>query len=133
MATSANLPGGTPRTRAQFSDLNRAAKQNARDLNGLLALIETLELNLMFLDGVLPDSKAFRTSDFPNKDIWSKENLPDLLFYITLPPTVEKKKPKTFIRDDGVELKKFKVLPDYISIDTEGMLSISSDRPRLKI
>jgi hypothetical protein len=129
MAASNQLAGGTS-PKNQFSDLNRAAKQNARALNGMLNLSELLELNLIYLDGVLPPSKAFYTSDFPNKDIWSTDNLPELLFYLELPPNATKK-PKSFTRDDGVELKRFRVLPDYIAIDTEGTLSLLLLIPRL--
>ncbi len=53
--------------------------------------------------------------------MWSTENLPEVLFYLERPENPQLGiKPETIIRDDNVVLKKFDVLPDYISVDVDG-------------
>ena len=70
----------------------------------------------------MPPSPALYTSDFPNKDVWSADNLPAVLFYLQLPANpLHDIKPETFVRQDGLELRKFHILPDYISVDVEGL------------
>ena len=64
---------------------------------------------------------ALYTSNYPYKDAWSAENLPEVLFYLELPVNpLRDDVPDTFVRSDGVELRKFDVLPDYIAVDVEG-------------
>ena len=71
--------------------------------------------------GNLPSSPALFTSDFPNKEVWSAEHLPEILFYLERPENPQLgSKPETIVREDNVVLRKFEVLPDYISVDVEG-------------
>ena len=77
---------------------------------------------------MLPESPALTTSDFPHRDEWSKENLPDILFYITPPtspyasqrvlPLFENGIPVRSERD--VPIRDFEILPRHISVDVEG-------------
>jgi hypothetical protein len=69
----------------------------------------------------LPLSKALRTSAYPAKGLWSTDNLPEVLFFLQPKENPNHHvKPETRIRDDGVSLRHFDILPDYISVDIEG-------------
>jgi hypothetical protein len=71
--------------------------------------------------GILPSSKALRTSAYPAKGLWTVDNLPEVLFYLQPKPNPNHHvKPETRIRDDGVTIRHFEILPDYLSVDVEG-------------
>jgi hypothetical protein len=106
----------------KWVDLNWRAKEEAKKKNGKQWSISSLTSDTDILaGGVLPYSRALVTSDFPNRDVWSIDNLPEVLFYLQLPANpLHDVKPEPYVRQDGRELRRFEVLPDYISVDVEG-------------
>ncbi|RMZ78589.1 hypothetical protein DV738_g3774, partial [Chaetothyriales sp. CBS 135597] len=99
--------------------VRRPSRLSSQDRNNWEALAEAAKSN----GGQPPYSISLVTSEFPNDKIWSEENLPTILFYLT-PPTsaYDGQAIHTFLRDDGKRLRSFEVLPDRISIDIKGWL-----------
>jgi len=80
------------------------------------------------IGGVLPYSPALVTTEFPHCYEWSEENLPEILFYLVLPPSkyTDIKVPfleengKIVLNDERKPIRAFEVLPRHISLDVEG-------------
>ncbi|EXJ91335.1 hypothetical protein A1O1_04447 [Capronia coronata CBS 617.96] len=111
----------------KWVDINYDAKEAARTLNG----------------GTLPYSPALVTSDFPHKHEWSKDNLPEILFYL-VPPISRFSDMKVellvedgqrVLGDRGAPLRRFEILPRHISVDVEAGWLIETWRrldPRIR-
>lgn len=80
-------------------------------------------------DGKMPYSKALTTSSFPNDQVWSEDNLPDILFYIKPPtseyegqPVLPLKKNGKIVKVGGKAVRDFPILPRRISLEVPGWL-----------
>ena len=79
----------------------------------------------------MPYTISLVTSDFPHKDEWSEENLPEILFYIICPESkYAGMKVELLLGEDGQPvynseskpLRAFELLPRHISIEVPGWL-----------
>ena len=78
----------------------------------------------------MPFTRSLETSDFPHKDEWSADNLPAILFYITVPESKYANLPVQDLVEDGKIIKSdedntvrdFEILPRHISLDVPGWL-----------
>lgn len=78
----------------------------------------------------MPHTPALETSDHPMSREWSSENLPEILFYLTPPPSRFQGETVQYLRDEetgaivlseeGHHIKDFEILPRYISVEVEG-------------
>ncbi len=80
----------------------------------------------------MPYTPSLETTDFPHKDEWSENNLPEILFYIELPASIYEGLEKNPLLEDGKpvmsdgreprHIRDFEVLPRNISLDVPGWL-----------
>jgi hypothetical protein len=78
----------------------------------------------------MPETPALETSDHPLSREWSSENLPEILFYLSPPPSQYQGQAVQYLRDQQTgeiilseernQIKDFEILPRYISVEVEG-------------
>jgi hypothetical protein len=112
--------------KTHYEIIERLTRDNGKYLSAI-----SVSISHTLTDGVLPDIEALRTSPFPNSDIWSRENLPEILFYLKPPVSVYEKQPVEILReengsvkvgDHGRPVRDFPILPSHISCTVEGWL-----------
>ena len=112
------------------SDKNKAALHTARVMNGASFLFMASFFSSSFsIGGNLPISQALVTSDFPHKNEWDNDNLPDILFYLVPPKSIHNTEKlqrisdngQPVLNDKGRRIRDFEILPRHISVAVEGM------------
>jgi len=84
---------------------------------------------LTITGGIQPFTQALEMSDHPNKELWSEETLPEILFYVVTPRSKYQGVPVTKLRengkvaesDQGKPINDFEILPRYIPVTVDGM------------
>ncbi len=111
-------------------DKNKAALHTANVMNGACFLFMASCFSCSFSIGGNPlFSQALVTSDFPHKNEWDNDNLPDILFYLVPPKSIHNTEKlqrisdngQPVLNDKGRRIRDFEILPRHISVAVEGM------------
>lgn len=122
--------GGKPGQK--WVGFNHDAIEAAKARYGEYLLLSHVLTHLTFAAGDISKIPSLMTSEFPHKDEWSEENLPDILFYVFPPQSqYEGQEVRYLLDENGKEIypdhggnhpiRDFEILPRHISLKVEGM------------